>query len=325
MGLDGMNGAQTEMRQNSLPRKKQSWQAAEKRLCIPPMPAVRTVAEPTELLPYLFASNPEVKRTKVRQWLKFGSVLVNGVATTKFNQALKPGDKVEIRADKAARIQRILPAGMRVVFEDAHLIVIEKPEDLLSIASEAEKDETAYAFLTEYVKQGKDRSRERIWIVHRLDRETSGLMIFAKTMEVKEILQQNWDTAEKQYLAVVEGSFPEDSGTLHSHLDENSPFKVYEGKPSERTREAITNFRVLKRSHGRSLIELSLVTGRRHQLRVQLAGKGHPIVGDEKYEAKTDPAKRLGLHSAKLSLPHPITGEPMSFVSPLPLELVRLM
>jgi 23S rRNA pseudouridine1911/1915/1917 synthase len=288
------------------------------------MPAARTVAEPSELLPYLFASHPEVKRTKVRQWLKFGSVLVNGVATTQFNQPLKPGDKVEIRADKASRIQRILPAGMRIVFEDAHLIVIEKPENLLSIASEAEREETAYAYLTEYVKQGKENSRERIWIVHRLDRETSGIMIFAKTMEVKEILQQNWDAAEKRYLAVVEGLFPEDSGTLHSHLDENSPFKVYEGKPSERTREAITEFRVLKRGKDRSLIELTLITGRRHQLRVQLAGRGFPIIGDEKYEAKTDPAKRLGLHSAKLSLPHPITAQPLSFDSPLPLDLVRL-
>ncbi len=289
------------------------------------MPAILKVAEPTDLLPYLFAAHPEVKRTKVRQWLKFGSVHVNGVATTQFNQALRPGDTVQIKADKASRIQRILPKGMKVLHEDAHLIVIEKPENLLSIASEAEKDETAYAFLTEYVRQGKEHSKERIWIVHRLDRETSGLMIFARTMAVKEALQQNWDTAEKRYLAVVEGNMPETSGIMHTHLDENSPYKVYEGPPSERTREAITNFTVLKRGHGRTLVELTLVTGRRHQLRVQLSSRGFPIIGDEKYEAKTDPAKRLGLHSAKLTVPHPITGETLSFESPLPLELVRLV
>jgi 23S rRNA pseudouridine1911/1915/1917 synthase len=289
------------------------------------MPATFKVTESSELLPFLFASQPEVKRTKVRQWLKFGSVLVNEVATTKFNTPLKPGDVVTIRTEKASRIHSLLPQGMKVFFEDEHLIVIHKPENLLTIASDAEREETAYAYLTDYVKRGKERSKDRIWIVHRLDRETSGLMVFAKTMEVKEILQRKWDSAEKRYLAVVEGNLRDDRGMIHTHLDENSPYKVYTAPASERTREAITHFVVLKRGHERSLVELTLETGRRHQIRVQLANMGCPIVGDEKYEAKTDPARRLGLHSYSLKFPHPVTGAELKFEDPLPVELVRLV
>lgn len=289
------------------------------------MPSDFKVTAPAELLPFLFSSQPEVKRTKVRQWLKFGSVLINGVATTQFNAALKPGDVVTIRMEKASREKPLLAPGMKVVFEDEYLIVIHKPENLLTIASEAERDETAYAYLTDYVKGGKDRSKDRIWIVHRLDRETSGLIIFARTMEIKEALQGSWDEAEKHYLAVVEGIMPKDKGTMQNHLDENSPYKVYVGHPSERTREAITHYEVLKRGRDRTLVELTLQTGRRHQIRVQLANLGFPIIGDEKYDAKTNPAKRLGLHSFKLMFKHPVTEQQMSFESPLPLDLVRLV
>lgn len=289
------------------------------------MPHPVKVSEPSELLPFLFTAYPEVKRTKVRQWLKFGAVLINEIPTTRFNAPLQPGDVISIRSEKAAREQNLLPPGLTVLHEDADLLVIQKPENLLTIASEAERDETTYAYLTDYVKRGRRDSRERIWIVHRLDRETSGLMVFARTIEAKEALQTGWDQAEKTYLAIVEGPLPQDAGTLHSHLDENSPYKVYPAPPSERTREAITHYRVLKRNPDRSLVHLTLETGRRHQLRVQLAALGHPIVGDVKYAAKTDPAKRLGLHSHTLKFTHPTTGEAMSFESPLPLELVRLV
>lgn len=289
------------------------------------MPQPAKVAEPTELLPFLFTAYPDVKRTKVRQWLKFGAVLVNGVATTRFNTPLTAGDVISIRSEKAAREENLLPPGMMVLHEDPEIIVITKPENLLTIASEAEREETAYAFLTNYVKRGRAQSRDRIWIVHRLDRETSGLMVFARTMEAKEALQTHWDEAEKCYLAVVEGDMRDDAGTMHSHLDENSPYKVYPAPPSERTREAITHYSVLKRGSGRTLVKLTLETGRRHQIRVHLAALGHPIVGDVKYEAKTDPAKRLGLHSHTLKLKHPVTGEALAFESPLPLELVRLV
>ena len=168
-------------------------------------------------------------------------------------------------------------------------------------------------------------SKERVWIVHRLDRETSGLMIFAKTPESKEILQSRWDDAEKRYEAVVEGRLRETRGIFESDLDETNPFKVFSVARNENTRHAVTHFRVLATTAHRSLVELTLETGRRHQIRVQLSDAGCPIVGDKKYGAVSNPAKRLGLHSSALRFPHPVTGKDMVFACPLPKELARLV
>jgi 23S rRNA pseudouridine1911/1915/1917 synthase len=214
---------------------------------------------------------------------------------------------------------------MRVVFEDASLIVIEKPANLLSIATETERDRTAHALLMNYVKGGQPRSRERVWIVHRLDRETSGLMVFAKTEPAKRKLQADWNLADKRYRAVVEGRPPASQGVLRTHLDESGPFKVHGAPPSLRTRLAITHYHVIKHSAIRSLIELKLETGRRNQIRVHLAEAHCPIIGDQKYGAVTNPAGRLGLHAASLHFPHPVSGELCRFESPLPEQLARLV
>ena len=205
------------------------------------------------------------------------------------------------------------------------LIVIEKPEGLLSMASETERHKTAYAFLTDYVRRGNPRSPERVWIVHRLDRETSGLMVFAKTEAAKRALQSHWRQADKRYLAVVEGNPPADQGVFSSHLDESGPFKVYSAPPSEQTRHAVTNYRVIKQNATRTLIELTPETGRRNQIRVHLADAGCPIIGDQKYGARTNPARRLGLHASSLQFKHPASGAPLQFESPLPRDLVGLV
>ena len=251
--------------------------------------------------------------------------MVNDRPITQFDHPLYPGDVVSIRTDRFAAPRSVLACGITVHYEDADIIVINKPDNLLSIASEAEQEKTAYFQLTDYLRQGQQKARERVWIVHRLDRETSGLMVFAKTAQAKETLQAGWDKAEKRYEAVVEGRLPEDSGTMESDLNETNPFKVFSSPPTEFTRHAITHYRVLARKPTRTLVELTLETGRRHQIRVQLADLGHPIVGDEKYKAKTDPAKRLGLHSSFLRFPHPETGKEMSFTSPLPKKLASLV
>ena len=284
-----------------------------------------TVQQPAELLAFLFTSLPEVKKTKVRNWLKHESILVNDRVYTQFNHPLQAGDVVTIRSERTVRTINTLPKSMKIHFEDEHLIVIDKPKNLLAIASEAEREKTAYVYLTDYVRGGNPRGKERIFIVHRLDRETSGLMVFAKTGEAKDLLQENWDQGEKRYQAVVEGSPPADQGTLQSHLDEANPYKVYSVPQSELTRHAITHYEVLKRRTRMTLVELRLETGRRHQIRVQLAEIGCPIVGDEKYSARTDPAKRLGLHSCFLKFRHPITGQELQFTSPLPPELAKLV
>ena len=235
------------------------------------MSAARTVAEPTELLVFLFAAWPETKRKQVRTWLKAGSVAVNGRVITQFNHSLLPGDSVAIRPKGFAAPETSLAGGLRIRHEDAAILVIEKPAGLLSIASPSEMERTAYALLTDHVRRGNRQSRARVWIVHRLDRETSGLMVFAKTEEAKTALQENWESVEKKYFAVVEGIPSEMSGTLDSDLDESDSFKVKVVSPGPETRRAITHYRLIKKGSNTALLELSLETGRRHQIRVQLA------------------------------------------------------
>ena len=289
------------------------------------MPKPFLASQPGPLLEQMFKAWPEEKKKQIRTWLKFQAVTVNGRPVSQFNHPVAIGDSVAIRSDRFAAPKTSLPSGIKIFYEDAHLLVISKPENLLSIASEAEPEKTAYFQLTEYVRQAHPRSKERVWIVHRLDRQTSGLMVFAKTPETKEILQSRWDQFEKKYEAVVEGRPPQDAGTLESDLDESNPFKVFIRHASALTRHAVTHYRVLKHNRHRSLVELTLETGRRHQIRVQLSSLGCPIIGDEKYGAKSDPAGRLGLHSSFLRLIHPVTSQELRFTSPLPKPLAKLV
>ncbi len=290
------------------------------------MPLSHTVESPAELLAFILSCYSDVKKTKVRQWLKYGAVHVNGQSITRFNHPLKVGDLVSISEKKGpVRAKGPLPPGMTVLFEDESLIVIEKPANLLSMASDTERDKTAYAFLTNYLRGGNPRRSERVWIVHRLDRDASGLMVFARTEAVKLTLQKNWHKAEKRYQAVVEGIPAVDQGVLKSHLDESNSYRVFSTAPSERTRLAVTHYRVLKRGGNCALLELTIETGRRNQIRVQLADAKCPIIGDQKYEARTDPVGRLGLHACFLQFEHPVTGELLKFESPLPKRLGRLV
>jgi len=291
------------------------------------MSASRTVSHPSKLLVYLFEAWPDTKKKQVRAWLKFGSVAVNGRVVTQFDHALKPGDTVTIRPKGMAAPETKLAGGIRIRHEDADILVIEKPPGLLSIASPSEEEKTAYAFLTDHVRMGNPRGRERVWVVHRLDRETSGLMIFAKNEPAKVALQEGWEVVEKKYLAVVEGAPPGDAGAgkFDSHLDESNPLKVYPAHEGPETRHAITRYRVTKKGEATTLVELTLETGRRHQIRVQLAAAGCPIVGDKKYGAQTNPIKRIALHATSLRFIHPVTRTEMRFDSPLPGDLGRLI
>jgi len=289
------------------------------------MPNPFLISQPGPLLEQTFSAWPDEKKKQIRTWLKFQAVTVNGRPVSQFNHPLAIGDTVSIRSDRFAIPKTTLPSGIKIFFEDASLLVIEKPTNLLSIASEAEPEKTAYFQLTDYLRQSHTRSRERVWIVHRLDRETSGLMVFAKTPEAKETLQKNWDIFEKKYEAVVEGHLPQEAGTFESDLDESNPFKVFIRPASTLTRHAITHYRLLKKNRHCSLVELTLETGRRHQIRVQLSAVGCPIVGDEKYGAKTDPGKRLGLHSCFLRFPHPLSKQELLFTCPLPKALAKLV
>lgn len=288
------------------------------------MPADKTVTEEVTLLPFLIANWPEMKRTRLKQCLKFGSVRVNGKPVTQHDHALHKGAKVSIKVEKAARgAPPPLPSGLEIMHEDDAIIVLNKGAGWLTVALDSGKGRTAYAALTDHVRASNPRNR--VWIVHRLDRDTSGLIVFAKTEPFKRVLQQNWHRFDKTYRAVVEGVVKRDAGTLRCHLNEEFSLRVRSVPPDEDTREAITHFKVLKRGAERTLVELKLETGRRHQIRVHLSDMGHPIVGDKPYGALTDPAKRLGLHACELRFEHPATEEKMRFELPMPGVLAKLV
>lgn len=283
----------------------------------------RTVSSPAPLLAFLFTAFPEAKKTKVRQWLKFGSVLVNGRSVTQFDHPLEAGDEIQIKAQKREPEVPRLPSGLRILHEDRDILVVEKAAGWLTIAKDNGKGRNVYSVLMDHVRSANPKLK--VWIVHRLDRDTSGVLVFAKDEEAKHWLQEHWHEFEKRYQAVVEGAPPADKGTLRSHLDESNPLRVRSAPPSDETREAVTHYRVLKKAAGRALLELTLETGRRHQIRVQLSDARCPVVGDERYGAKTNPVDRLALHACRLRFEHPRDGEEMVFESPFPKDLAALL
>lgn len=212
-----------------------------------------------------------------------------------------------------------------VVFEDESLIVVEKPAGLLTMATETERSRTVYAVLRE--STNRKRPPEKIFIVHRLDREASGLLVFAKTIEAKARLQDQFKdhSAGRRYIAVVEGRVTPDTFTIRSYLTENSAFRVYSTRQSAAGKLAITHVHVVKGSPKATLVEVRLETGRKHQIRVHLAERGHPIVGDKAYGSRSNPIRRLALHAAHLDFRHPLTGRAMHFESPYPKSLSGLV
>ncbi|UCE71712.1 MAG: RluA family pseudouridine synthase [Nitrospiraceae bacterium] len=274
------------------------------------------------LIDYL--SDMGYTRTKVKQLMKHRAVEVNEKAAQGYDHLLQKGDKVSVRKEKRES-KVVAPLGIKIIFEDEDLIVIEKPAGLLTIASETEKTKTAYYQLNEVLKRRSPRTGERIFIVHRLDRDTSGVMVFAKNEKVKRTLQEGWKEVEKRYYALVEGRPAKKEGWIRSRLSETKSLKVYIDPHSEGARLSETKYQVIKAGREYSLLDILLETGRKNQIRVHLSGIGHPVVGDKKYGAKTNPIARLGLHSYRLLFKHPVTGKPLRFESKLPASFNRLI
>lgn len=261
---------------------------------------------------------PSRSRKAVKGTLSQGKVFVNNQATTQFNDALKPGDQVQIRSEA----KNIKLKGIKVVHEDNDIIVIEKEAGLLSIASEKEKQMTAYRQLSDYVQ--KQNPKNRIFIVHRLDRDTSGVMLFARRQEVQQKLQKNWKKAvsERTYIALVEGTVAK-NGTMTSWLTDNKAFIVRSSQNPKQGKKAITRYKVLKSTRNLSLLQINLETGRKNQIRVHMQDLGHPVVGDKKYGAHGNPIRRIGLHAHVIAFTHPTTGEALRFESAIPNEFTR--
>lgn len=280
------------------------------------------VKEPMELMEFLAARMPDASRTKLKTLLSKRVVHVDNVITTQYNFPLKPGTKVQISREKGKKEfhNRLL----NIVYEDAYLIVVEKTEGLLSVNTERQKERTAYTILTEYVK--RSGRQHRLYIVHRLDRDTSGLMMFAKDEKTQNTLRDNWHEIvfDRRYVAVVSGEMEKDSGIVRSWLTDRKLY-VYSSPTDDGGKESITHYRTIKRANGYSLVELNLETGRKNQIRVHMQDLGHPIIGDGRYGLEEiNPLGRLALHAFKLCFYHPVTGEQMFFETPYPTEFKRL-
>jgi len=217
------------------------------------------------------------------------------------------------------------PKGLPLLYEDADLLVVDKPCGLLSMGTERDKSRTAHAILNDYVRKGNPKSRERVYIVHRLDRETSGILLFAKNEPTKLALQANWDATCKLYLAVVFGQLVPPQGTISSHLVENTAFSVYSTPNPSKGRLSHTAYTLVKERNGLSLLQVHLLTGRKHQIRVHFADQGHPLVGDKKYAQGRPNHANLALHAWSLDFTHPSSGVRLHFETMLPSRFNQLI
>ena len=267
-----------------------------------------------------------LKRREVKNLLKFGAVAVNGSTVRQFDHPLASGDEVLVSNARSATVAgRLEHARIRVVYDDAALIVVEKPAGLLTVAAHTGETETLFVRLNEYLRGRHAPDSHRAWVVHRLDRETSGLMLFAKTKQAQSLLQAAWPEVEKIYLAVVVERPEPAHGTINSYLTETATLQVFSNDhPTPGGQLAITDYRLLQTRGDFSLLEVRLETGRKHQIRVHLADLGCPVVGDARYGETLNPCRRLGLHAVRLAFAHPLTGERLAFNSPLPAALHKL-
>ncbi len=262
-----------------------------------------------------------MNRTRVKQVLRSGRITVNGASVTRHDHPLRPGDRVRV-ADTAPAPTASAP-DIAIVYEDAHLLVIDKQPGLLTVATESEKTDTAFVRLSAHLAA---RNAGRPFAVHRLDRETSGLLLFARTAEVRDALQANWESVTKTYLALVEGTPHPAEGEVENYLTEGRDLRVRASRHAGPVaRRAVSRYRVRETRGAVSLVEVELETGRKHQIRVHMAGLGCPVAGDKMYGATTNPARRLGLHAWRLGFDHPVTGVRVEVESPLPVALRRVV
>ncbi len=243
------------------------------------------------------------------------------------NQVLKV--KVNIIQENQKQFKRppkrYQPRGLSILYEDRDILVVDKVSGLLTVSNEKVRDNTAYYLLNEYVRKGNQKSRSRVFIVHRLDRDTSGVIVFAKNEKAKRFLQEEWQGFEKKYYALVHGTMPDKEGVITSYLAENSVHRMYSVADPQKGKLAKTGYKVLRESSKYSLLEIDLLTGRKNQIRVHLADKGCPVAGDKKYGVKEKGIKRLTLHAASITIIHPFSKEKMTFSTKVPAYFESLM
>ena len=214
--------------------------------------------------------------------------------------------------------KRYQPKGLSILYEDRDILVADKENGLLTVSNGKVKENTAYYLLNDYVRKGNQKSTNRIFIVHRLDKDTSGVIVFAKNQNAQRYLQNEWTDFKKTYYAVVHGTLAAKEGVITSYLAENSVHKMYSVDDARKGKLAKTSYKVLRESKRYSLLEIDLLTGRKNQIRVHLSDKGCPVAGDKKYGVKAKGIKRLTLHAACLTMFHPHSKEKMTFETKMP-------
>ena len=280
------------------------------------------VTKECELLEFLLETFKSQSRNSVKSLLSSHRVSVDGAPVSQFNFKLYPEDTIII---SNSPIKKKTRSKLPIIYEDDDLIVINKPSGLLSIASDNEKSSTAYRMLSDYVQQ-KDK-HNRVFVVHRLDEDTSGVFMIAKNVQIQQALQEHWNDIVKKrgYYAIVEGIMEKKSDTIKTYLKKNSQNLMYSSKKAGDGQLAITHYKVMKENKKYSLLDVNIDTGRKNQIRVHLGEKGHYIIGDDKYGKPANPIKRLGLHAYELDFIHPFTGKLVKFTVPMPKEFSLLM
>ena len=280
-----------------------------------------TVDTPMPLLEWLM-QNVNQSRNKIKATLQGRGIKVNGKTVSQFDFQLQPGMKVAV--SKTKRNQSAFKSRyVKIVYEDRWLIVIEKAEGILSMAG-GHSSLNVKSVLDEYFH--KSRQKCRAHVVHRLDRDTSGLMVYAKDMDTEQVLEKNWHDIvyDRRYVAVCSGEIVEDEGTIANWLKDNKAYVTYSSPVDNGGKYAVTHWHVLDRTTEHSLVEFKLETGRKNQIRVHSADMGHPVCGDPKYGNGDDPLHRLCLHAWLLCFTHPVTGQPMEFETPVPVAFRKM-
>lgn len=253
------------------------------------------VETPALLLVFLRQALPDIPAGRVKAYLEHRQISVDGVVTTQYNYPLQKGQTVSIQTQST----KGQDTSLEILYEDEFLLAVNKPAGLLSVASDSEKEKTAYRIL----KTGR---QGQLFVVHRLDKDTSGVLLFAKSEEIKQQLQASWDDVRREYLAVCDGVFEQKSGRCETFLKENAIHRVYSGDSSGK--RAITNYCVTRENAHYSFVKINIETGRKNQIRVHMSELGHPVIGDKKYGGSKSPFGRLGLHASLLEIIHPVTG-----------------
>ncbi len=275
-----------------------------------------------ELLPFLEMKMPGLNRSQIRHIIASQQVSVGGAPTTLFAFKLYPEDEVVVSRDRIARKNR---HDIPILYEDEDIIAIDKPSGLLSVATEHEKGRTAYRMVSDYVTSKNHDAR--IFVVHRLDEDTSGVLVFAKNYEVREALQNNWQSivTKRGYYAIVEGEDCSSSKHLEDYLMQDNFQLVYVTKNKTKGKLAVTDFAKIAAKGGYSLLDVNISSGRKNQIRVQLGNIGHYVIGDDKYGEPSDPLHRLGLHAYELEFTNPLNNKKYDIKSPMPESFKSLM